>query len=261
MYVEENQYVTKEHKQAPTIIIQNGFDGPHALEGIKRGYNVLTFEGPGQGSVIREQKLPFRADWEKVVTPVIDYLIARSDIDKNMIMLYGLSYGGYMAPRAAAFDNRIKILGIFDSVIGMLKNFKIMAKTKEDLLHFIRKHPTIFNTYVYIGMHFKTATRWFFEHGFYAFNAQTPSDLILKLADWSMQNHVQNITSTTLICDVDNEMNGIKGQASILYDQLLCPKKLITFQTNEGAFLRSNQVVFDWIDTKVTLLTRQKNGN
>lgn len=263
-------------KERPTIIIQTGFDGTqeelylYALEGIKRGYNVLTFEGPGQGAVIREQKLPFRADWEKVVTPVIDYLATRPDVDKDMIILYGLSYGGYMAPRAASFDQRIKILvangGIFDPVTGILKNFKVIAKTKEDLLSFIKKHPTLFNSIVYMVMRFKTNARWFFEHGMYSFNVQTPAELILRLAEWTMHNHAQNITSTTLICDVDNEMLEIAGQAHMLYNQLTCPKKLITFMTEDGAgyhcqmgaLLTSNQVIFDWIDATVSLLTQEQ---
>jgi hypothetical protein len=50
-----------------------------AAPALDRGwYNCLTFEGPGQGGVIRKQKIPFRYDWEKVVSPVIDYAIKRN---------------------------------------------------------------------------------------------------------------------------------------------------------------------------------------
>jgi len=34
---------------------------------LKRGYNVLIFDGPGQGGALVMQKLPMRADWENVV--------------------------------------------------------------------------------------------------------------------------------------------------------------------------------------------------
>jgi hypothetical protein len=60
----------------PTVILNNGsdaqnidllvFGGAAALE---RGYNALIFEGPGQGSVLFEREIPFRPDWEHVVTP------------------------------------------------------------------------------------------------------------------------------------------------------------------------------------------------
>lgn len=56
----------------PTLLVCTGFDGTQeelymnvAMAAMERGYNVLTFEGPGQGAVIREQGLYFRHDWEK----------------------------------------------------------------------------------------------------------------------------------------------------------------------------------------------------
>ena len=50
--------------------------------------------------MIRKQEIPFRSDWEKVVTPVIDYVINRKEefgIDVNRIALMGMSMGGYLA--------------------------------------------------------------------------------------------------------------------------------------------------------------------
>ena len=78
---------------------RNFIDLP-AAPALERGYNCLTFEGPGQGGVIRKQNIPFRYDWEKVVTPVIDYALTRDrDIDPNKIALMGTSMGGYLAAR------------------------------------------------------------------------------------------------------------------------------------------------------------------
>lgn len=65
-------------KPAPTLIMLNGFDGTkeefysYALAARKRGMNTLTLEGPGQGEVIHKMHLPFRPDYEKVITPVVD---------------------------------------------------------------------------------------------------------------------------------------------------------------------------------------------
>lgn len=65
------------NNKRPTIIATTGHDGTAeelyfyiGAAGIRRGYNVLTFEGPGQGLALREQGLPFRPDWEKAVTPL-----------------------------------------------------------------------------------------------------------------------------------------------------------------------------------------------
>ncbi|HDQ41161.1 MAG TPA: alpha/beta hydrolase, partial [Desulfonatronum sp.] len=60
-------------RKRPLLIVQTGFDGTkeelyysQAVFALERGYNVLLFEGPGQGQVIREQGIPFRHNWESV---------------------------------------------------------------------------------------------------------------------------------------------------------------------------------------------------
>jgi hypothetical protein len=70
-------------KEKPTLILTTGLDGSQeelyflgVVAALERGYNCLTFEGPGQGSVVRKQKLHFRADWEKVVSSVIDFALS-----------------------------------------------------------------------------------------------------------------------------------------------------------------------------------------
>jgi hypothetical protein len=67
---------------------------------------VLLFDGPGQQSMLFERDIPFRPDWENVLTPVVDFLIARDDVDAARIALYGVSQAGYWVPRALAFEHR-----------------------------------------------------------------------------------------------------------------------------------------------------------
>jgi len=102
--------VDKSGTKRPLLIVHSGFDGTAeelyfeiAHFAVKRGYNVLLFEGPGQGGMIRVQKMPFRPNWETVVTPVVDYAITRKEVDAKRIALMGISFGGYLAPRAVAF--------------------------------------------------------------------------------------------------------------------------------------------------------------
>ena len=59
------------------------------------------FEGPGQGGVMRLQGMHFTHEWEKPVKAVLD------TFDLNNVTIIGISLGGYLAPRAAAFDKRI----------------------------------------------------------------------------------------------------------------------------------------------------------
>ena len=73
---------------------------------LKRGMATLTFDGPGQGEA--EYALPIRGDYESAVKSVVDWVERRDDVDGSRIGLWGVSLGGYYAPRAAAFEKRVK---------------------------------------------------------------------------------------------------------------------------------------------------------
>lgn len=73
---------------------------------LRRGVATLAFDGPGQGEA--EYDFPICPEYEKPVKAVIDWIEARGDLDRDRIGIWGVSFGGYYAPRAAAFDRRIK---------------------------------------------------------------------------------------------------------------------------------------------------------
>jgi pimeloyl-ACP methyl ester carboxylesterase len=118
-------HVNKAGEPKPTLIMHTGFDGSAeemhvsgARAAIERGYNVLAFDGPGQYGPLHREGLVFRPDWEKVVTPVVDFALRQPGVDPKRIALMGISMGGYLAPRAAAFEKRLATLiandGIYD---------------------------------------------------------------------------------------------------------------------------------------------------
>ena len=73
---------------------------------LKRGMATLSMDGPGQGE--SGFALNIRADYEVAVSAVIDVIAGRDDVDLDRIGAVGVSMGGYYAPRAAAFEPRIK---------------------------------------------------------------------------------------------------------------------------------------------------------
>jgi hypothetical protein len=98
----------------PTVILNNGSDGQNvdlwAFGGqaaLERGWNALMFEGPGQGEMLFVRQEPFRPDWEAVISPLVDYLLTRQDVDPRRITLTGWSEGGELVARAAAFEHRL----------------------------------------------------------------------------------------------------------------------------------------------------------
>jgi pimeloyl-ACP methyl ester carboxylesterase len=72
------------------------------------GYDAVLFEGPGQGSVIRRQGIPFTPAWEKPVAALLDHF------ELTDVTLLGISLGGCLAPRAAAFEPRVRRVIAFD---------------------------------------------------------------------------------------------------------------------------------------------------
>jgi 2,6-dihydroxypseudooxynicotine hydrolase len=73
---------------------------------LARGTATLAFDGPGQGE--GEYDFAIRGDYEVAVKAVIDFIETRRDVDASRVAIAGISLGGYYAPRAAAFDKRIK---------------------------------------------------------------------------------------------------------------------------------------------------------
>jgi len=101
-------------RRHPLLILNNGSDRSlldmwlwGGAGATARGYDCLTFDGPGQGYALWKQKLYFRPDWEKVITPVVDFALSRADVDPKRIAIQGISQGGYWIPRAVAFEKRV----------------------------------------------------------------------------------------------------------------------------------------------------------
>jgi len=65
---------------------------------LARGMATLTFDGPGQGE--GEYDFAIRGDYEVAVKAVLDYVGSRGDLDAARVGLWGVSLGGYYAPRS-----------------------------------------------------------------------------------------------------------------------------------------------------------------
>lgn len=78
------------------------------------GYDVIAFDGPGQGGALHEAALPMTADWHKPVCAVLDHFKVES------VALIGLSLGGCLALRAAAREPRVTRVVAYDVLTNLL---------------------------------------------------------------------------------------------------------------------------------------------
>ena len=96
----------------PVVVMALGLDSTkeegdaYETPFLARGMATLIFEGPGQGE--SQYDFAIRGDYEVPAGAVIDYVERRPDLDATRIGMWGVSLGGYYAPRAAAFDKRIR---------------------------------------------------------------------------------------------------------------------------------------------------------
>ncbi len=91
-----------------TVLVHGGFDS--LIEEFYviwqrialAGFDVIAFEGPGQGGARTLAGLTFDHDWEKPVGAVLDHFALKT------ASLVGISMGGYWALRAAGREPRIE---------------------------------------------------------------------------------------------------------------------------------------------------------
>jgi dipeptidyl aminopeptidase/acylaminoacyl peptidase len=126
----------------PVVVLIPGLDsskeGRHAGRSgfLARGMAVFSIDGPGQGEMSLTTTI--RPDYEAPIAAAIDYLESRGDVDASRVGLVGSSLGGYYAPRAAAFEPRVKacvaISGPFKS---SSRRREMMPVTREAYMHYL----------------------------------------------------------------------------------------------------------------------------
>lgn len=254
-------FIRSEVPDAPLLIVHSGFDGTAeelyfevGAAAMARGYNVLLFEGPGQGEVIKVQNVPFRFDWEKVVTPVINFAVNLPGINKNKIALMGISMGGYLAPRACAFEPRIKACIANGGVYDLYE--PIDNKFPHDLQTLATSDPTKYNEIIMTEMKTNVTLNWFFNNGMWTFGVDSPVKLMQQMQKYNLKNVAAKIKQPILIVDSEDDQM-LRGQAKKLFDAIEGNQKTYYLFTTEtaaeahcqmGAIAISNEVIFDWLD-------------
>jgi 2,6-dihydroxypseudooxynicotine hydrolase len=127
-------------RQPPLVILIPGLDSTKEeffqWESVflARGMATLSLDGPGQGET--GFSIDIRPDYEVAVAAALDALAGREDLDLGRVGAVGVSLGGYYAPRAAAFEPRIKAVAGISGPYDMAANWDTMPSlTRETVVH------------------------------------------------------------------------------------------------------------------------------
>jgi pimeloyl-ACP methyl ester carboxylesterase len=246
--------------KVPVLIVHSGRDG-WALHckyiadaAILRGYHCLLVDGPGQGEALRLKGLVFRPDWEKVITPIVDYLITQKDVDPNRIGLVGLSMGGSLAPRAVAFEKRIKVCVANPGVLSWPDIiYGFMGAIDPELATLWKSNPDKFNLRIAEIAAQVPLVDWGIRDMMWKHGSKSPAELMAQFQAYSNRDIVSKITCKMLVMDgVADDFS----QGKDLYDALTCPKEYMLFNIDDpglqhcqvGAQASSSERLFDWLD-------------
>lgn len=246
----------------PTIIYTNGFDSTAeesyfaiAAAALARGYNVVAYDGPGQGAALREQGLVFRSAWEEVLTPVIDFAVARPEVDASKVVIFGYSMGGYLVARAAAFDSRPAAIVLDDGIYDFYSAVSRMLPPF--LVEWVERGDSAVEPVVRLLMTASTQLRWAVRNGMWTFGVSSATELFAAFRDFTLAGITDRITMPALVFGAENDQffRGEPECAAAAIPQAT----LITLREDEGAgehchvgaMSRFHQKMFDHLEPLV----------
>ncbi|KAL3961240.1 hypothetical protein ACCO45_002763 [Purpureocillium lilacinum] len=203
----------KSDKPRPTIIVNGGFDSTReelgyavAAAALDLGFNVLTFDGPGQGETLREQRLYSERT--------------------------GKSMGGYLVARAAAFEHRAAAIIVNDGVYDFGSAFRNETPAIGKLLIRHGWDGTM-NTLIRLYMRWDTGFKWGVLNGKWVFGVGSEVDVLRAVEGYTLEGLVDRIKTPMLVLDAPDD-HFLKGQPKELFDLLSCEKEFVGLTREEG---------------------------
>jgi pimeloyl-ACP methyl ester carboxylesterase len=178
-----------------TIVIHGGLDSfmeelySVACHIANRGYDVLLFDGPGQGAALRRSNLYMTHEWEKPVAAVLDHLALEN------VTLIGLSLGGYLAPRAAAFEARIARVVAYDVFIYDQHG----SGCQRALYRLFLRYPAVYNWIARTSMRLSVSADQVVSQWMYITGASTPAEWNQLVERYSVSDIAPKIKQDVLL--------------------------------------------------------------
>ena len=194
-----------------------------------------------------------RHDTEVPVGAAVDFISKRADVDKDAVALFGMSLGGYFAPRAAAFDERIKAVVTFnvfydtyESTLNQNPQLKVLEtlpnEKKEALLTMAEeKNPSL---------------RWMINNGIWVMGLKHRYEVFDEMKKYTLRGVADKIKCPVLLTIGEADHFVSEDQLQQLTDSIQSPKTVYRFTREDGAEEHCqegnhelfHQVMFDWMD-------------
>lgn len=171
----------------------------------------------------------------------------------DKISLIGMSMGGYYAPRAAAFDKRIKACIAYDVFYDMWNS---TINQNPQLKRLEGCSPEMIETMLKSAEEISSNLRWSIKNSLWAFGLKHRNKIPETLKKYTLKGIADKIDCPVLILVGEADHFVSPEQVDEFANELKCPKTIRVFTREEGAeehcqegnHALFHQVMFDWLD-------------
>ena len=185
-----------------TLIMMNGFDG-YAEEIIDfashfptRPFDIIAFDGPGQGHTALAG-MPLEPEWERPTDAVLDYF----GVDSAAAL--GVSFGGYLVMRAAAYCPRISHVIAFDMMYRLLDGLTLpLPRPLRPIANAVVGNPKpawLIDAALRVAPRFSADLAWKLQQASHLTGLSRPSEVLRAFGDYTMEPLEGRITQPCLV--------------------------------------------------------------
>ena len=195
-------YYIKQQNPRRIVVLHGGYDSfvqeflDFLLYFAEQGYETYFFEGPGQGEVLMRCGIQMTPEWEHCTSAVLDHF---NLVDVTLI---GISLGGYLAPRAAAYDKRIQRVVMYDLIYDFYGSItQKMGEKKARFFDYMTAHPRNFLwKWLEKKLNENIFLRWLLGQGYAIYeNVHTPCEYFNCIKQYNTREISPLLTQDVLV--------------------------------------------------------------
>ena len=223
----------------PTLVMTNGSEGSKSglwawgvTSTLARGWNAFLYDGPGQQNMLFDHGHAFRPDWEAVLTPVVNSLVGRADVDGSALFAYGCSQAGYWVTRALAFEHRFVAAAVDPGVMDVSASW--LTHIPQQLVDVLKAgDKDVFNARMAEAAKNPKMAEVLAARG-RPFAKHTPFDTFTAALEYNLWPVIRDVKTPLLITDPDEETFW-PGQSAEMSQKLTGNHEIAHFSREDGA--------------------------